>query len=157
MGKKTTSGDRLAIGGAVLALAAILFIADRTAAAWFVVLSLGVPYLALMFPFQCRELTRQGTACTSARRGWLIGCGQPSHRWRRLRRLAAAASGGLISSRAQPLGNASHRDRRPPASGASTSHQTASTPRHDPGRPLYDGMILITALISAVTGVIQIL
>jgi hypothetical protein len=155
MGRKTTGRDRLAIGGVVLAVAVALFAADLARAGWFVVLSLGVPYLAFMFPFHCREETQQHTACTLPRSGWLIGCGH--HRWRRLRRLASTISGGLINSRAQPLGGASNHNRPTRTHRGSTGHASAPIPPAGPSRPWYDGLILITALISAATGVIQVL
>lgn len=155
MGRETTSRDRLAIGGAVLALAIIFFVAGLARAGWFVVLSLGVPYLAFMFPFHCGEETQRHTTCTLPRWGWLIGCGH--HRWRRLRWLASAISGGLVHSRAQPFGRANRDGRPAQARPTPTGHLSAPIPQTGVSRSWYDGLILVTAIASVITGVIQVL
>ncbi|MGH3647565.1 MAG: hypothetical protein ACRDTM_10375 [Micromonosporaceae bacterium] len=157
--KRSTVGGRLGLGAALLALAWLFHLGGRPSLSWFILLTLFVPYLVCVVPLPCRERTQQGGPCSFSRWGWLIGCGY--HRWRRILRIFSAASAGRARPDVRPLGARSE----PATSGsrhrnrvrAARAVEVVSLPPNGPGRRVYDAIILATAIVSAVAGVIQVL
>ncbi|MFK3981422.1 hypothetical protein ACI2K4_13720 [Micromonospora sp. NPDC050397] len=153
---RTTSAERLSIGGGILALIGLFWIADEPRGALFAVLSLLIPYFAFMLPLRCREETNRGTACKKSRWGWLIGCND--HRWQRLQRVFSVASGGRVASEAPILRGARQRpathSRRAPVPATTAS---GGIPSPSGARSWFDRLSLLLAAISCVAGVAQVL
>lgn len=149
---KITARDRLAGALILTFVTSAMFVGHQPNVGSFTVLSLGVPYLIFVFPFQCRELTTRRRACTKSRWGWLIGC--PDHTWQRLRRVFAVVSGGIIRREAPSLGRSRPSTR---TNGMKASPLPPIPPPAPPGRPVYDGVILLATVVSAVVGVIAVL
>jgi hypothetical protein len=132
---KTTSAERLSIGFGILAIAGIFFfLADRPRAGVFTLLTLFIPYLLVLAPFHCRELTTRNTACINARWGWLFGCHH--HRWFALRRLFGAPLPPRSSIRSGPA-----------VTTVMSSGPVGSNSRW------YDGVTLVAGVVSAIAGV----
>lgn len=156
MARRGSSGGRRFVLGVILVVAVWLFYgAGQPETAWFVLLTLFVPYLAFFVPLPCRERTRHDKPCSMTRYGWLIGC--EYHRWRRILRIFSTASGGATRPDVRPLGGSAeptptprHTSRRWP------TPDVEGTERPSHGRRVYDGLILLTAIVSASAGIVQV-
>lgn len=84
-----TSTNRLVVGVVLAVGAALLFYSGEIKAGVFAAVGLGIPYLTLVAPFQCKERTRQGAACRNTGSGVLLGCRH--HRAYRIRRILGVA------------------------------------------------------------------
>ncbi len=122
-----------------MALAALFWFSDQRPLAFFVVLALFVPYLALLAPFRCGGYTRQRRACRLIGLGMLIGC--QYHRFDRIGRIIGHDRDRAAARYPDPSVRAT-------ASGPLPGRQPVGAPTRPRGFDILTLMVAVSSMIA---------